>query len=91
MQSAIEVTQEEWESRQLSKYGTISSYIDAVSIALILSLISSILLIMIPSSTSAGQVQFWMAFETLLTILDLKKLELIWHPLDFYQTVIVRK
>jgi hypothetical protein len=91
MQSAIEVTQEEYEGRKISHYGKISSYIDAISVALIFAITTAIVTTMIPESTNAGQIQFWLAFETLLVIFALKKLEKIWNPLDFYQTVIIRK
>jgi hypothetical protein len=90
MQPAIEVTREEWESRKLSKYGRFSSIIDTFSVALILGIMAEISLTMLPAATSGAAEQFWLAFDILLFITALKKLERIHNPLDFYQTIIIR-
>jgi hypothetical protein len=89
--SAIEITQEEFDTRKLTKYGRISTLIDAVSVALILAIMSGIVTTMIPGAASPDEYRFWLAFEVLLAIMLSKKLERIWHPLDFYQTLIIRK
>jgi hypothetical protein len=89
--AAIEITQEEFDARKLTKYGRISTLIDAISVALILGLMTGIVTTMIPQAISGNEYQFWFCFEVLLAITLSKKLERIWHPLDFYQTLIIRK
>jgi len=45
----------------------------------------------IPTVINTPQIQFWYAFDTILFIQFLRKLERISNPLNSYQTIVIRK
>jgi hypothetical protein len=91
MQNAIEITRDEYESRHMTTYGRMQSIIDMFTLFLILGMSTMILTVIIPAATSAGEVWFWLLLQVFFVVTGLKKLERIWNPIDFYQTIIVRK
>jgi hypothetical protein len=89
--SAIEITQEEYESRRITTYGRMQGIIDQFTLFLLFGMSTMILTVMIPAAESIGEVWFWLILQVFFVVSGLKKLERIWNPMDFYQTLIVRK
>jgi hypothetical protein len=89
--STLEVTQTEWDTRKLSKYGYFSGIFDIVYIVLTFVAMGSIATDVIPRFLAdPGITFFWQVFITILFINGLRTLARVLNPLSSYQTIIIR-
>jgi hypothetical protein len=92
VKTAIEVTQQEFDSRKLSQYGYFLSLFDVVYIILNFAAMGAIVSYVIPTFvTLGGSVYFWQILITILFIQAIRSLIKVLNPLSSYQTIIIRK
>lgn len=87
----IELTKDEYEARKLTRYGYFSSLLDGLYVALTFSAMTGISFGIIPGIVDSQVALFWYSFDIILFISAAKKFERFMNPLNFYQTIVIRK
>ena len=87
----VELTDQEWNSRKLSKAGYISAMLDLLLLALYFSGAGLIGVHIVPGVNDPGQLFFWWILTLILVVCGLKITLKILDVRTEYQTIILRK
>ena len=90
-ENAVNITEPEWKSRVLSRFGYYSSLIDVTYVMLYFAGIWAVSTYIIPYLPTIEAKMFWYILITLFFVSGLEKLFKLMTPTSSYQTIIIRK